>query len=176
MSFEEKYFEERNPTLEPKHTYEVEIWINYFDLKPNDKVFVHGCGYGQRVHCFIEQGIDAIGMDISEYVIDNSYGLSEGKIISHIPIDEKFKLVVSVDVLEHLPDEILLKDLPKLAEIAPIGLYGITAVDNENFYRDKTHINPKFMSEWKDLLNKYYKNVYDAPQYFYAASIYLICE
>lgn len=179
--FEEEYFKDRNPVLEPKHEYEVRKWIQYFSLQPHDKVFVHGCGYGQRLHWFRELGVDAWGMDVSQYAIDNAYGKAKGKILSWLPCSDTTKgsydLVISVDVLEHLDESLLrLSDtVRKLSELAVKAIYGITYIDNHNFPKDPTHITGKTKKEWKNYLSGFYDRVYDAPNDWYESDMYLIC-
>lgn len=177
--FEEEYFVERNPEIEVKHRFEAAQWIRYFSLFPTDKVFVHGCGYGQRLHCFLELGMNAWGMDVSEYARKNAYGKAKGRVQTWIPYNDNsinwFNLVVSVDVLEHIPDYALSADLIKLSALSIKAVYGITYIDNHNFPKDSTHITGKTKEEWKELLLKYYDRVYNAPSNWYENDMYLIC-
>lgn len=177
--FEEEYFKSRNPGLEPKHEFEVKKWIQYFSLEPQDRVFVHGCGFGQRLHWFLNLGMNAWGMDVSEYANEMAFGKARGKIFDYIPAfqDSKFSydLVVSVDVLEHLTDIQLVNAIIKLANLSIKAVYGITYVDNHNFPKDPTHITGKTKQEWKEFLGKHYDKVYDAPRDWYENDMYLIC-
>ena len=177
--FEEEYFENRNPSLEVKHQFEVAQWIRYFSLFPGDRVFVHGCGYGQRLHCFLELGMNAWGMDVSEYANIKAYGKAKGKIGNFIPCNILMKncydLVVSVDVLEHIPEDRLVDTIIKLTNLSIKAVYGITYVDNHNFPKDSTHVTGKTKQEWKEFLGKYYDKIYDAPQDWYENDMYLIC-
>ena len=177
--FEEEYFKERNPGLEPKHEYEVRKWIRYFSLQPSDRVFVHGCGYGQRLHWFLTLGMNAWGMEVSEYAMKNAYGSTGGKIHSWLPSSEHsrgwYDLVVSVDVLEHINEDRLINTLIKLSKLSLKAVYGITYIDNHNFPKDPTHITGMAKQEWKDLLSRFYKKVYDAPRDWFESDMYLIC-
>ena len=163
--FEEEYFKDRNHELEPKHEYEVKKWIQYFSLWSGDKVFVHGCGTGQRLHWFIELGMNAWGMDVSEYARNNPYGKARGRIFDWIP-DNKVDLIVSVDVLEHLDDVKLVDTIIKLSQKSMKAIYGITYKEHHNFPKDPTHINGKSRREWQEFLLDYYNRVYDAPNDF----------
>ena len=167
--FEEEYFKDRNPELEPKHEYEVKKWIQYFSLERGDKVFVHGCGTGQRLHWFIKLNMNAWGMEISEYARDNTYGKARGRVSGYIPSDiskDQYNLVVSVDVLEHMDDVSLVSAIIKLSTLSLKAIYGITYKEHHNFPKDPTHINDKSREEWKEFLLKYYSKVYDAPEDF----------
>ena len=171
--FEEEYFKDRNPELEPKHEYEVKKWIQYFSLEPKDKVFVHGCGYGQRLHYFREMGMDAHGMDVSEYARKHAYEKAVGRITDYIT-QIKQDLVISVDVLEHLNDWVLTDSLIKLSSISNRAVYGITYKTSHNYIKDPTHINGKTKQEWKDYLLQYYDKIYNAPIHWVESDMYLI--
>lgn len=177
--FEKEYFEERNPGIEPKHQFEVAQWIRYFSLFPGDRVFIHGCGYGQRLHCFVELGINAWGMDVSEYAAKHPYGKARGRISDWIPCtnDSKnsYDLIVSVDVLEHISEDKLVDTMIKLSSLSIKAVYGITYVDNHNFPKDPTHVTGKTKQEWKEFLGRYYDRIYDAPQDWYENDMYLVC-
>jgi len=174
MKYEAEYFKERNHDLEGKHWAEVNQWIAYFGLDKTSKVLIYGCGLGQRVHCFRQLGIDAVGYEISKYARDNAYGLAKGNIYLSIP-PVQFDLIVSVDVLEHMRDEEINHDIIALNNLCQRAIHGITYKDNHNFPKDKTHINGKVKEEWRNFLLKYYDRVYDAPLYFLESDMYLIC-
>jgi cyclopropane fatty-acyl-phospholipid synthase-like methyltransferase len=174
--FEEEYFKDRNPGLEPKHELEVRQLIRYFSLMPDDKVYVHGCGYGQRLHWFLEFGMNAWGMEVSRYAIDNAYGKAHGRITTDLSgLKGWYDLVVSVDVLEHIHPDYIDNIVYRLSELSLKAVYGITFIDNKNFPKDPTHINGKTKQEWKDFLSRFYKRVYDAPRGWYEGHMYLIC-
>ena len=165
--FEEEYFKDRNHELEPKHEFEVKRWIQYFSLEPEDIVFVHGCGTGQRLHWFLELGMNAWGMDVSQHAIINAYGKARGKVSDYIPTNKDwYDLVVSVDVLEHIEDSILVPSMIKLSQLSLKAVYGITYKEHHNYPKDPTHINGKSREEWKEFLLRYYSKVYDAPNDF----------
>ena len=176
--FEEEYFKGRKQ-LETKHEYEVREWIKHFGLVQNNKVFVHGAGFGQRLHWFMELGMNAWGMDVSKYAIEHAYGQARGRITDWVPCNEISKdwydLVVSVDVLEHIENYMLTNELIKLSALSNKAVYGITYIDNKNFPKDKTHITGKSKEEWRKLLLKYYDRVWDAPANWYESDMYLIC-
>jgi len=171
--FEEEYFKNRDSGLLVKHEHEVRKWIKHFGLKQGSKVFVHGCGFGQRLHWFLELGMNAWGMDVSKYAREHAYGRAKSRITNKIsckaPDKFWYNLVVSVDVLEHLDDNILVDTLIKLSNLSYRGVYGIT------YNTSPTHVQQMSKSDWKKFLNKYYDRVYDAPQDWFESDMYLIC-
>ena len=54
--------------------------INFFKLKKNDKVLDVGCAKGFLVKDLLDQGIDAYGIDVSNYAIKNCHPQVLGRI------------------------------------------------------------------------------------------------
>lgn len=66
-----------------------------------------GSGPGSLVNQAVEYGIDAWGIDYSQWCVDHAYGKSRGRILlasaDDLPFDDQhFDLVVSTDLCEHL--------------------------------------------------------------------------
>ena len=159
--YDEKYWKDR--PMEQKFIVDVLHWLQWFNPK---SAFIHGAGMGYRVHCFEYFGVKSSGIDISEHAIKNSYGLAKGKIKKSWP-KEKFDLVISYDVFEHLKDkdvDIALKNLHKTC--GKYFLFGITSKDNPNFPLDKTHINSKSMIEWSNIIEKNGFKIKQTPKKF----------
>lgn len=81
--------------------------INYYDLNLGDKILDVGCAKGFLVKDFIDQGIDAYGIDISEYAIKNCIEGSEKKIkcanVLNIPFEDNyFDAVISINTIHNL--------------------------------------------------------------------------
>ena len=81
--------------------------INYYDLNLGDKILDVGCAKGFLVKDFIDQGIDAYGIDISEYAIKNCIEGSEKKIkcanALNIPFEDNyFDAVISLNTIHNL--------------------------------------------------------------------------
>jgi len=172
-SFGEEYFKGRMK-VEPKHEIEVRCWINSFGLTKEDTVLDFGCGAGARIHCFRKEGINAEGVETSEYARTHEIGMAKDHILEK-PSLKKYELICCVDVLEHVDDKEAEEILKKISLIGNKAVIGITFVDNQNFEKDETHINGKKKEEWKNMLLKYYKRVYNVPAWFYEADMYFIC-
>jgi 2-polyprenyl-3-methyl-5-hydroxy-6-metoxy-1,4-benzoquinol methylase len=84
-------------------------FISSFNPKPT--VLEAGCGLGLLVRAFRELNVNAFGCDISEWAINNSYSsikeyLKVADISEKIPYeDNKFNLILCIDVIEHIPED-----------------------------------------------------------------------
>src|SRR3972149_7053071 len=91
-----------------------EGWLNFFDgiakriieeTEPKT-VLDAGCALGFLVEAFRNRGVEAYGVDISEYAIQNVYPKIKkycwiGSITD--PFPKKYDLITSIEVLEHMP-------------------------------------------------------------------------
>lgn len=121
--------------------------INYYKLKKGDKILDVGCGKGYLVYDLVNLGIDAYGVDISEYAIDSAPDsiqtklyLCDAKDLSFNFNENQFDLVISINTIHNL----LLKDCKKaIKEIQKIGKNAFIVVDS---YRNKEE--KKRMMDW----------------------------
>jgi len=98
LSKDEIYFEKRG--LELKHFIDAIHWKEFFK---SETATLYGCGRGPRVFALKEMGIDAMGIEISEYAIENSIcgkeRIRKGDIRKDV---HEADLIIAYDVLEHL--------------------------------------------------------------------------
>ena len=118
-----------------------------------------GCGKGFLVLSLRGLGINARGIDISEWAIDNC----EKKISKFVKIGDIRKLskikknsvdlLVCDDTLEHLPIEDIDKTIKGMCRVAKNNIV-VTVVVKDNG-KDKTHQCIMSLSEWVELFTKY---------------------
>ena len=82
-------------------------FIDYYKLKPGDKVLDVGCGKGFLVFELFKKGLDVYGLDISEYAIQNAKEEVRSRlkvgVADTLPYeDQKFDLVYSINTLHNL--------------------------------------------------------------------------
>ncbi|MGB6059965.1 MAG: class I SAM-dependent methyltransferase [Microthrixaceae bacterium] len=115
-------------------------------LKP-ESVLDAGCAMGVLVESLRNRGIEAEGVDISEFAIAQvpeqfapycrQASLAE-------PLDKKYDLVISIEVLEHIPEVELQKAIDNLCGSTDRILFSSTPFH----YEDPTHINIKQPEQW----------------------------
>jgi len=139
--------------------------IKFLNLKEDQKILDFGCSKGFLVKSLRLLGIDAYGVDISSYAIDNidSDVKKYCKLIPHnknlIPFKFNFDWIISKDVLEHLTTNqisnflnLYKKKTDKMFHVIPLG-------DNKKFrikeyHLDKSHVQMNNEIWWEKIFNK----------------------
>ena len=80
--------------------------IAHYGLKPGDKILEIGCAKGFILVEFLKQGMDVVGIDLSEYAVKNAHPdvrpfLQVGSFHTLPFGDKSFDLVLAKDTLEH---------------------------------------------------------------------------
>lgn len=97
----------------PERTYrEIRAVIHLLNLEPKDRVSDFGCAKGFWVKALRHYGIDAWGVDISDYALNNS-DPEVSKYLSREFVHRSYKAIVSRNTLEHLSEEELAFNLQK---------------------------------------------------------------
>jgi len=158
-SYDERYYQERT-TRSKKHIIKFIIFLKG-NIEKNIKWLDIGCGSGHLVRDAIEEGIDAYGVDVSKYAVENavvkdrvSYGSME-----EIPFgNEFFNVISAIDVIEHVNPENVEEALSETFRVLkPHGLLILTTPNPYHvgdWVHDLTHVcvrPPKF---WKGVLEK----------------------
>jgi SAM-dependent methyltransferase len=136
-----------------------EYWLAFFrqmarriveDLKPQT-VLDAGCALGILVECLRELGVDAWGIDVSKYAIDNvddsvKEYCHEGSLAEPLPgsVPPRFDLVTCIEVVEHM--------LPADTDTAIDNLCGsaerVLFSSSPHDYAEATHVNVRPQEEW----------------------------
>jgi glycosyltransferase involved in cell wall biosynthesis/SAM-dependent methyltransferase len=130
-------------------------WLTFFgaiaehiatDIKPH-RVLDVGCAKGFLVEALRDRGVDAFGIDISEYA------LSEVRpdirrfcrlASAWEPLDGKYDLVVCIEVLEHLTE---IRGRQAIANICR-GTSDVLFSSTPDDFAEPTHINVRAQSWW----------------------------
>lgn len=133
-------------------------WVEFFSgvaesiaetLHPASVLDV-GCAIGMLVEALRERGIDARGVDISDWAIEHvpdhlkqfcRVGSVTEEIVGH------FDLITCVEVLEHLPPSLAETAVANLCRHAPLVLFSSTPDD----FDEPSHLNVEPSEYWADL-------------------------
>lgn len=150
-NYGESYFTEEKIDEMKKFVYRLNDTFNPFT------VLEIGCAYGYNIKFFNELGVEAHGVDISNYAIKNRKHKNCIRLdVMNEPLpfaDKYFDLVIIQDVLEHLPEESLNFVLSEVSRVSKRFLYlGIPTVvypglqDLEKYDTEPSHINVPVLS------------------------------
>jgi SAM-dependent methyltransferase len=132
-----------------------DYWLGYFDelagrlareLNPGS-VLDAGCALGMLVEGFRKLGVDAHGIDISEYAIANTDPairefVTVGSLVD--PITEHYDLITCIEVLEHLEPADAYRAMENLCGATDQLLFCSTPFD----LHEPTHVNVKPPEDW----------------------------
>ena len=123
IDYDDQYYENYNGMAYGR----TEEWLTFFGnisdsiietLRPQTVLDV-GCAYGLLVETLRDRGVEANGMDISAYAIDQARPdlaeyLTVGSILD--PIQQRYDLLVSIEVIEHIDEQDCDTAQPTIAE------------------------------------------------------------
>ena len=118
---------------------------NYYHLKPGGRVLDIGCGKGFLLYEFtrVLPGIEVVGIDISQYAIENAKEevmplLRIGNAVDLPYEDNSFDLVVSINTLHNLYNYELRKALHEIERVGKEHKYLV--VDSYRTEREKVNL------------------------------------
>lgn len=148
-------------------------WLNFFggladrivrDIGPKT-VLDAGCALGFLVEMLRERGIEAYGVDISEYAIRNVHeriqpycrigSISEP--FANYDLPERYDLIVNIEVLEHMQPRDAEQAAANLCAHADDILFSSTPFD----YKEATHFHVQPPEYWAELFSHqgFYRDV-----------------
>jgi len=132
-----------------------EHWIAFFDtmarrivadLQPTT-VLDAGCAIGMLVEALRNHGVDATGIDISEWAIEHvapgAAGYCEQASLTQ-PLPRRYDLITCIEVIEHIPEPDATKALENLCSATDRILISTSPFD----YGEPTHVNVHPPEEW----------------------------
>lgn len=135
-----------------------EVWLNFFDqiaqriivdLQPAS-VLDAGCALGFLVEALRKRGVEAYGIDISEYAIQHVHeSIREycraGSVSD--PLPRRYDLIVSIEVLEHMPQVDAEHAVENFCQYTDRVLFSSSPTD----YKEATHFNVHPPEYWATL-------------------------
>jgi len=98
--------------------------VSHFKLKPGDRVLDIGCAKGFLVKDLLSLGIDAYGLDISEYALENCEPEVTGRLhlgsAHKLPFPNKsFSAVISINTIHNLEKDECFLALKEIERLSP---------------------------------------------------------
>jgi hypothetical protein len=135
-----------------------EAWQQFFgniadrivsDIEPAT-VLDAGCAWGFLVEALRQRDVEAYGLDISEYAIQNVHPDIKpycwvGSVSD--PFPQNYDLIVSIEVLEHMPQKEAEKTVENFCQHTDHVLFSSTPFD----YKEATHFNVHPPEYWAEL-------------------------
>ncbi len=129
--------------------------IRRFELRQGMRLLDYGCGPGDMLQIAIQCGLDAHGIDCSDYSIElarrRGLNVARGDCDTMEYEDGFFDVVFAQSVIEHVRDPVhLVQSLRRV--IAPGGLLVLSSpTPGADFWDDPTHIRPHTPKSLADL-------------------------
>ena len=137
------------------------VWLQFFgfvadhiarDIHPST-VFDAGCAMGFLVECLRQRGIEAWGVDISEYAIQNVQPeirpyCRMGSILD--PLPQRYDLIVCIEIVEHLAASESEHAIRNLCSYTDDILFSSTPFD----FTEPTHVNVQPPEYWVELFTR----------------------
>lgn len=142
------------------------------DLHPSS-VLDAGCAMGYLVEALRDRGVDAYGIDISEYAIskvreDIKPFCVVGSLTEPLPksLPQRYDLVVTIEVLEHLYADDGKKAIHNLCSLSDKVIFSSTPDD----FTEQTHVNVQQREYWARLFaaEGFFDNLNYRPTYLTA--------
>lgn len=145
-----------------------ERWLEFFgkvadgiirDLHP-DSVLDAGCAMGFLVEELVKRGVDAYGIDVSEYAISQVHeSVRDRCAVGSLtePLQRRYDLITCIEVVEHVPPEQADEALANLCAATDRLLLSTTPQD----FGEPTHLNVQPPEAWSAALARhgFYRDV-----------------
>ncbi len=169
-AFGEDYFERGADSGVNTYTdYEADAWVGrHADaideaFRPESCLEV-GCAKGELVGELRRRGVACIGTDLSHYSVAagapelTGHALAAASIAGLPFPDDTFDLVLAIEVLEHIPIELVEPALRELWRVSRhhvfVTVQNTTAAEPVHFFADLTHVAMKPLAWWRDQFTK----------------------
>jgi SAM-dependent methyltransferase len=125
-----------------------EAWLSFFgkiadrivsDFHPQS-VLDAGCAKGFLVEGFRSRGVEAWGVDLSEFAIQAVHpDIKDYCFVGSIaqPLPRKYELIISIEVVEHMPPEEAVRAIENLCQYSDNIIISTSPYD----YKEATHMN-----------------------------------
>lgn len=139
--------------------------IRELGIQPGTRVLDYGCSKGYLTRALRLLGVDAWGVDVSEYAITHADAEVRDYVAlitadNPVPWQQSFDWIITKDVLEHVPDAGLAAFLDnfsplakKMFHIIPLGDDGVFRIPE--YHLDRSHIQINNEIWWSNLFERH---------------------
>ncbi|MGI8608623.1 MAG: class I SAM-dependent methyltransferase [Candidatus Dormibacteria bacterium] len=139
-----------------------EPWLSFFgnfathvvaDLEPATALDL-GCAMGLLVEALRDRGVEAFGVDISEYAINNAREDIRPFVRQASgtdPLDRRYDVIICIEVLEHLSPNDAARTVENICAHTDDVIFSSTPDD----FREATHLNVRRPDYWAGLFAQY---------------------
>ena len=137
-------------------------WLSFFDsiseniiktLNPMTVLDV-GCAYGLLVETLRNRGVEAFGVDVSDYAIKQARpDLKDYLTVDSIlkPLKSRYDLIVSIEVIEHIDE----KDCDQVIKNMCVASDQVLLATTPDDFDDPTHFNVNPPLYWVQKFSQY---------------------
>lgn len=136
----------------------VEILLYITETGP---VLDWGCAKGYLVQKFVDRGVNAYGVDVSEYAINKAPSWMVGgrvRVIDgiHTPFEDNyFNTVCSFETMEHIPEDLIPDVIGEMRRVSKKWWIGSIFLDSQGTCKDPTHVTVKSRKWWNGVFRRY---------------------
>jgi SAM-dependent methyltransferase len=139
-----------------------ERWLEFFgkvaegivrDLHPTS-VLDAGCAMGFLVEALAQRGVDAWGIDVSEYAVSQAHESIRDRVQARSltkPLERRYDLITCIEVVEHIPPEEVDQAIANLCAATDRLLLSTTPQD----FGEPTHVNVQPPEAWSAALARH---------------------
>lgn len=175
-AYDEDYYERRGWPNYEYSPYWASLARKILDILPfvPQNMCDVGCAKGYLVHEFRKMGIEAYGVDISDYALSRAFESTRPFLMKtdltkdDLPFaNESFDLVTCLALIEHLPSlDHVLAELKRVLKVSGVIL---VTTPNPKYWdlehdTDPTHISINDRRFWKEVFNSYGFDLKDAAR------------
>ena len=137
-------------------------WLKFFgdvadhivrDIAPKSSLDL-GCAMGFLVEALVDRGVDAYGIDISEYAIEKVRAdirprCRVGSALESL--GRRFDLISCIELIEHMPSSDAERVVENICAHTDDVIFASTPID----YREETHVNVNPPEHWAELFARF---------------------